>query len=371
MNRLKVLHVYKTYYPDTYGGIEQVIYQLCQGCHLHNIKSDVFVLSLEGEGILIPYEDHGVYYNKQLVEIASTPISIKSISKFKEIQERYDIINYHFPFPFMDVLHLLSKTKARTAVTYHSDIVKQKLLGFFYKPLQNYFLSDVDRIIASSPNYLESSPTLRAFAHKTDVIPFGLSDNVIVNDAGRVDYWKKITGEKFFLFVGAFRYYKGLHVLLAAAKKSGYTIVIVGAGPLAGELNSEIANNELHNVIMAGAVDDKDKNILFNLCLAVVFPSHLRSEAFGITLLEGTKFGKPLISCDIGTGTSFINKNGYNGYVIPPEDSDALFSSMKKIWEDEDEAKRLGLNSRQRFEEMFTSDKMVTSYVELYYKLMG
>lgn len=36
---LKVLHFYKTYYPDSYGGIELVIFQLCEGAPAYGIDS--------------------------------------------------------------------------------------------------------------------------------------------------------------------------------------------------------------------------------------------------------------------------------------------------------------------------------------------
>ncbi len=158
---MRVLHVYKTYYPDTYGGIEQVIYQLSQGCARRGIAADVFTFSPDKETGPVAYEDHRVIYNKQLFEIASTPFSLKALKRFKQIKDDYDIINYHFPFPFMDMLHLSARPDARTVVTYHSDIVKQKRLMKLYQPLQERFLASVDCIVASSPNYVASSQTLK------------------------------------------------------------------------------------------------------------------------------------------------------------------------------------------------------------------
>lgn len=158
---MRVLHVYKTYYPDTYGGIEQVIYQLSQGCARRGIAADVFTFSPDKDTGPVAYEDHRVIYNKQLFEIASTPFSLKALKRFKLIKDDYDIINYHFPFPFMDMLHLSARPDARTVVTYHSDIVKQKRLMKLYQPLQERFLSGVDCIVASSPNYMASSQTLK------------------------------------------------------------------------------------------------------------------------------------------------------------------------------------------------------------------
>ena len=46
---LKVLHFYKTYYPDTFGGIEQVIYQLSESGLNFGVESTVLSLSKRGD----------------------------------------------------------------------------------------------------------------------------------------------------------------------------------------------------------------------------------------------------------------------------------------------------------------------------------
>lgn len=367
---MRVLHVYKTYYPDTYGGIEQVIYQLCQGCARRGVTADVFTFSPDKSTGPVAYEDHQVIYNKQLIEIASTPFSLAALRHFNKIKDNYDIINYHFPFPFMDVLHLTAHPSAKTVVTYHSDIVKQKRLMKLYQPIQDRFLSSIDCIVASSPNYVASSQILQKYQDKTIVIPFGLEQHDVHHDPMRVAHWRDKVGDNFFLFVGAFRYYKGLHVLLDAAERTQLPIVIVGGGPLEAEIRQQAQQRDLNNVTFTGMLNDEDKYILFHLCRGVVFPSHLRSEAFGITLLEGARFARPLISCEIGTGTSFINQDKVNGCVIPPDDSDALIEAMTGLWNSDETTVRYGINSRRRFEEMFTAEHMIDAYVNLYNTLL-
>lgn len=270
----------------------------------------------------------------------------------------------------MDMLHLSARPDARTVVTYHSDIVKQKRLMKLYQPLQERFLASVDCIVASSPNYVASSQTLKKYQDKTVVIPFGLEQHDVQHDPQRVAHWRETVGDNFFLFVGAFRYYKGLHILLDAAERSRLPVVIVGGGPLEAEVRREAQQRGLSNVVFTGMLNDEDKYILFQLCRGVVFPSHLRSEAFGITLLEGARFARPLISCEIGTGTSFINQDKVSGCVIPPNDSQALVEAMNELWNNEETSNRYGENSRRRFEEMFTAVHMIDAYVNLYTTLL-
>jgi rhamnosyl/mannosyltransferase len=107
------------------------------------------------------------------------------------------------------------------------------------------------------------------------------------------------------------------------------------------------------------------------LCYSMVFPSHLRSEAFGISLLEGAMYGKPMISSEIGTGTTFINIADETGLVVPPSDPVALRQAMRFLWEQPEVAAEMGRRAEERYWQHFTADRMVKSYVELYQAVVG
>lgn len=364
---LKVLHFYKTYYPDTFGGIEQVIYQLSESGVEHNIESSILTLSKRGNIDNQKIDAQRVFYAKTNFEVASTPFSFSCIKKFKELAKQVDIIHYHYPFPFMDMLHFLCGINKPTVVSYHSDIVKQKFFSCLYLPLMNQFLSSVDCIVAASPNYAKTSLVLQKFTSKVKIIPYGLNEKAYPKLCGnKLEYWKSRFGEKFFLFIGTFRYYKGLHTLLDAAYTTSLPIVIVGSGGLENELKSKAKELNLTNVHFTGSLPDEDKVALLKLCTAIVFPSHLRSEAFGITLLEGAMYGKPLISCEIATGTSFINLDGQTGFVIPPNDHIRLREVMQILYLNSEMAVQYGVNAYIRFKSLFTSDKMLADYCATY-----
>jgi rhamnosyl/mannosyltransferase len=271
----------------------------------------------------------------------------------------------------MDLVHFLARLDKPTVVTYHSDIVKQKWLLKLYQPLMNRFLSSVDRIVASSPNYVAHSPVLTHFRDKVSVIPFGLDRATYPQPtAQKLAYWKSRLGERFFLFVGALRYYKGLDYLLRAAQINGLPVAIVGGGHLESELKQQASDLKLANVHFLGGLPDEDKAALLQLCYGFVFPSHLRSEAFGISLLEAAMYGKPLIACEMGSGTTFINQADQTGLVIPPRDAPALAEAMQRLWDDPAMAQAMGERALQRFEEVFTAPAMVGAYAELYRSLL-
>lgn len=367
----KVLHFFKTYYPQTMGGIEQVIFQLAEGSLAYGHRPEVLYLSPRGTARAEPFANHLTHRSRLDLELASTGFSLAALQDFAELAQNADIIHYHFPWPFMDIAHFLTRVRKPTVLTYHSDIVKQKTLLRLYSPLMHQFLKRVDRIVATSPNYVESSQTLQRYRDKVRIIPIGLNEatySCSTND--KLAYWRKRVGERFFLFVGALRYYKGLAFLLEALRLTSFPVVVIGTGPEEAELKALSQRYGLTGIRFLGGLPDEDKVALLSLCYGLVFPSHLRSEAFGISLLEGAMFSKPMISCEIGTGTTFINVAGETGLVVPPADPTALAQAMRSLWEQPDMAAQMGRRARARFEQMFTADSMVSSYATLYRELL-
>lgn len=369
---MRVLHLFKTYYPESMGGIEQTIFQLCQSCRAHGIESEVLTLSANPLPQRIQVGDHWVQRARLDLNLASTGFSRDALAQFRRRARYADLIHYHFPWPFMDVLHFAAGLRKPTVLTYHSDIVRQKLLLRLYKPLMYRFLASVDAIVTASPNYLGSSPVLACYRDKTQVVPYGLDRSSYPEAAPEVlAKWRTRFPGGFFLFVGVMRYYKGLHILLEACQNSSYPVLIVGAGPLESDLREQAARLQLDNLHFLGALPDTDKIALLQLSRAVVFPSHLRSEAFGISLLEGAMFGKPMISCEIGTGTSYINSHGETGLVVPPGDVQALRLAMHRLWHDQALAMRMGAAAQRRYQQLFTAERMGQSMAEIYQRVLA
>lgn len=369
---MRVLHFYKTYYPDSWGGIEQVIRQLCVGTGRLGVRNDVLTLTRERGPSPIEFEGHTVHRMPLDFEIASTGFSFAAIRQLARLAREADVIHYHFPWPFMDLAHFMARIDKPCVVTYHSDIVRQKNLLRVYGPLKRRFLRSIDTIVATSPNYLASSPVLKRFEHKTRTITYGLDKTIYPRPpAALKDQWRARCGERFFLFVGVLRYYKGLHILLDAMANLDYPVVIVGAGPIEQELKQHAQRLGLTHVLFVGAVEELDKVALLELCYAMVFPSHLRSEAFGISLLEGAMYGKPMISSEIGTGTTYINIDNQTGLVVPPDDAQAFGAAMRTLWEQPERAAEMGRRAEARYWELFTAETMARNYHALYTELAG
>lgn len=368
---MNVLHVFRNFLTDGFGGTEQFIAQLICGNRNDDVRIRVLSLSRRPEPAVSDFCGAEIVRFRENFSVASNSVSWPLLREFGRFAAKADVVHYHFPWPFGDLLHLAWRVRKPSVVTYHSDIVRQKALLRFYSPLMHKFLRSVDAIVATSPNYLATSPVLRHYADKTSVIPIGLErDSYPQPRAECVAAWRERFGNRFFLFVGMLRYYKGLHILLEAMRGVDFPVVIVGAGPIEAQLREHAANLGLRNTHFLGALPEEDKVALLELCLAVVFPSHLRSEAFGISLLEGAMYGKPMISSEIGTGTSYINIDSETGLVVPPGDPEALRSAMQYLLEHPDVAAGMGRAGERRYREMFTAERMAASYETLYRKLL-
>lgn len=371
-NVIKVLQVYRTYFPDTQGGGQEAVRQISLNSSCYGIENRIFTPSANPSPAVIHSEEGQIHRVKLNFEIASCGFCFTGIRKFRELVDWADVINYHFPWPFADLMHFMARVNKKTVITYHSDIIRQEMLLRFYAPLMKRFLKTADRIVCTSSNYLESSEHLVDLRHKTEVIPLALNhssypelDHTILATA------RKRCGEKFFLFVGVLRYYKGLHILLEAVKDAEFKVVIVGSGPVAQELKDLARKLNLDNVVFTGHISNAEKVALFNLCLGVVLPSYLRSEAFGVTLLEGAMYSKALISTDAGTGTSHVNIDGETGIVVAPENPRALREAMDYLFENQDIAVERGQLAHQRFVKLFSGQQMGKAYADLYARVLN
>jgi len=173
----------------------------------------------------------------------------------------------------------------------------------------------------------------------------------------------KLQSDKYILFIGVLRKYKGLKYLIKAAKNVNIPLVVAGGGTLSKKLLTEAKSN---NVNLLGFISDDVKMALIRNCRMLVLPSHLRSEAFGVVLIEAAMCRKPLISCEIGTGTSYANIDRKTGFVVPPRDVKALTDAIIQLSDNDNLAKEFGNSARKRYEKLFSGKVLGKAYYDLY-----
>lgn len=368
---MKILHVNKTYFPESTGGIEESIRQLCK-----NSKHEYKIFCASHDGIC----EQALYEGVEVIRVPSfsgskaMPINLSGVLKFKKLVNWADIVHIHFPWPNADLFSLFcSNKRTKFVVTYHSDIVRSKLLLALYKPIMKSFFAKVERLVATSPNYYESSETLQNYKDKVEVVPLGLVDfsEDKIDQREQKSLLAKIN-KPFFLFLGVPRKYKGLKYLIDATKKlkQSHTVVVAGDGGFKKNCVEYAESVGSQNIKFLGHVSSEEKAILLKNCVAVILPSTLRSEAFGLTLVEGAMFGKPLICTEIGSGMSYINQHQKTGIVVKPSNSKELAEAMDFYVDSPASVILHGKASRERYEELFEVSKMLNSYDQLYKKVL-
>lgn len=238
---IKILHVYRTYYPDPPGGLQEAIRQIALSSVSFGVESRVFTLSPDPYPTEINRQEAHISRCRSWVAPASCDLGgLASFRRFAELAKWADVIHYHFPWPFADLLHLVVRPMVPAVMTYHSDIVRQRWLGRAYAPLMQRMLSAMRAIVATSLSYAKTSPILADSLHRerVRVIPLGIDENTYPRHGGDeiLDRLGLVDEDPFFLFIGVLRYYKGLHVLIEAAAQVDAKVVIAGTGPEGDDL---------------------------------------------------------------------------------------------------------------------------------------
>jgi rhamnosyl/mannosyltransferase len=366
---IRILHVAKTAMPFTFGGLEETIRQI--SLSLGDGYAFETACARSDAGQQPPAADHGhVHTFRTRINVSTCPVAPSMIGFLRAASYQYDVIHFHAVWPFAETVDsLVHFGPARRVVTYHADVVGREPLNSLYRPWLRRFLERSDRVVATSDAYIDSSPVLSRLSTRPDVIPLGLSPETYPKaDPDRVTHWRARLPEPLFLFVGALRKYKGLEELVDAVAGLPVQLAICGEGVMGDRLRARIAERGLTNVHLLGRVDEADKASLLGIARAVVLPSTSRAEAFGIALLEGAMFGRPLISTELGTATSVVNVDGETGFAVPPSDVGALRAAIERLC-DRDRAEAMGRAAKARFEARFRGDRVAVRYGELYASL--
>ena len=366
---MKVLHVCRTYFPDAPGGVQEAIRQMSLSVRAYGIMSEVFTLSPSPRPFQIELPEARVVRRTSWMSPASCDIGgLSAFLTFAAKARAADLVHFHHPWPFADLLNVTMRVGRPSVLSYHSDIVRQRGIEWAYAPLRRLHFERVGAIVATSPAYLKSSPVLRAtpWRDKLAVVPLGLSDEV-----PDLSGTQSPPDQPYFLFVGALRYYKGLTFLIEAASRVPHQVLICGVGPETESLKAQVRRSGVNNVRFVGLVDEPTKHRLMAQALALVLPSHLRSEAFGVVLVEAAMHGVPMITCEIGTGTSYVNIHEETGLVIAPADPSALASAMRRLVDDAELRRRLGKGARARFLRLFSGDSLGNHLSRLYHNVIG
>ncbi len=368
---MNILHIYKDYFP-VLGGIENHVRLLAEAQAAGGHTVSVLVTSPDRHTHVEQRNGVRVIYAARLATVASTPLSLALPLRLR--RERPDIAHLHFPYPVGDAAQRFFGRARRTVITYHSDIVRQKRLLQFYAPLLRGTLARADAIIATSPRYVETSPFLAPLAGKVTVIPYGIDTARFAEaDPAAVAAVRARYPGPLLLFVGQLRYYKGVEFLIRAlAQVPGATALLVGgeSSTQRSELEALAQTLGVAERVQFLGQRDAELPVLYHAAEVFVLPSIERSEAFAIVQLEAMAAGRPVVSCDVGTGVAWVNQHGQTGLVVPPRQPEALAAALNELLADPARQAALGMAGQARVQAHFTQARMLAAIDALYAGLL-
>jgi glycosyltransferase involved in cell wall biosynthesis len=362
--RYRVMHL-ATYAVPHVGGVEMHMHALCKALSEH-----LDVLEAGGGGPRFRSAQY-VIDGFPVTQLA-TPLTLRSATICPGIPQairssRADLVHLHMPNPFGAAAYLLSGHSGRLIVTWHFDVVRQRVMKKLLEPLFSRILSRAWAVVATSPNIARSSEVLQAFSDRVRVIPYGIDYEPYNHSRdSEVAAIRERYGPRIVLGVGRLVYYKGWQYLISAMSQVNAKLLIAGEGPLREELRRQVQAEGITDRVQFLGEKTPPELIPFYQACDIFALSSVRGEAFGIVQLEAMAAGKPVVNTRLDSGVPFVSRDQESGFTVPPHDSNGLAQAINRLLEDEPLRLSYGREGRLRVQREFSVRQMTETMLKLY-----
>ncbi len=357
----RVLHIGK-FFPPHRGGMESFLADLVHTQRAQGLDSHALV-----HGQALPDDPTWLRRVPVQAQLIYAPIALgfraALVRAIRDVQP--DVLHLHLPNN--SVLWALTVASARQipwVVHWHSDVVVSdervalRLAYTLYWPFEQAVLERAERIIVTSPPYLQASAPLRRWHHKCAVVPLGLVP-ALPPTTGRAAAWQP--GRLKLLSIGRLAHYKGFETLIRAVSGSPQLqLIIAGQGERMASLQALIKTNTpdgaTPNVQLVGEVSEDYKHQLLGSCDAFCLASIERTEAFGMVLLEAMAHGKPCIVSSLpGSGMTWVvSSSGAGLSHLPPGDALAWRAALEPLAREPQLLEQWGAQGHQALHQRFS-----------------
>lgn len=395
--RRTFVYISQEYPPGRRGGIGRFIHHLscrsaASGHHVHvltrgeghdrvDFEDGVWVHRLSTQSTEAPPPDlevpshiwaHSATMKRALDGIAAKREVTAVCAPIWDCEGVAVLIDGHFPL--ITSLHTTLRSWLSSNPELGADPSFMKDFGRQMLALEARVLLGSSGIVANSHAIVEEIERGYGLAmdrRRVAFIPHGLEDwtSLPANLPPRLP-----SGALRLLFVGRLEGRKGIDVLLSAAKSvlmrhPHVHLDIAGndsiPGPNGQSWRSLFEKDPEADLIRSrvtfhGEVTEARLRGLYSACDVLVTPS--RFESFGLMLVEGMMFGKPVIGCRVG-GMVEVVEDGKTGLLAEPGDTPSLEACLNRLIDDAELRARLGSAARARFEKYFTANRMAAEVV--------
>jgi glycosyltransferase involved in cell wall biosynthesis len=167
---------------------------------------------------------------------------------------------------------------------------------------------------------------------------------------------------------------KGYDVLIAAVQKIASKVpqlqcLIIGQGELGDKLCEQIQRASLEDKVhLVGYLDRQEALSILKSSDIFVMPS--RYEGTPIALLEAAALARPIVASATG-GIPELVRHEEHAFLVTPDSPSALAEGLLKLTLDQEYARVLGENARQRIQQEFDLETQVNATWQAYQKALN
>ncbi len=292
-------------------------------------------------------------------------------------QGGYDIVHAHvFPTSYVSAVARLVCRGPRFVLSEHSAFNRRRR-GRAMRALESWVYSRYDAVVAVSPEVGEAlSEWQPQVARRTLVIPNGVRIEECRGDPSAAEKLRLELGvdqaQSVVLFVGRLEHPKGPDILISAlpavlAACPTTRVLLTGDGSMRDRCQELLVRlNLADKATLLGVRDDVPD--LMALADLVVLPS--RWEGLPMTLLEALGSGTPVVATNVG-GVASVVDQARAGWIVPPDDPDALGRALVDALSDPTERAARGGNGQAFVAQRHTVEAGARKLLELYLELTG
>jgi len=373
------LHIGISCYP-TFGGSGVVASEL--GMELALQGHQVHIVSY-APPVRIPSFHPNLHFHK--VEVTDYPLfeyppySLALASHLVEVArtEGLDLFHVHYAIPHAVSAYLAQEMLADRRIpfitTLHGTDITLVGNAPSFMPITQFILAKSDAVTAVSQFLKRETLSVFGVQRDIEVIPNFVPRRQLAPPPA-VSRAKQNCiapgGEGILLHMSNFRQVKRipdvLQVFAQVRKEIPAKLLLVGDGPershterLAQDLNVQNA------VYFLGMQLDVEE--IFGMADVFLLPS--QTESFGLAALEAGAAGVPVIASKVG-GLPEVVLDGETGYLLPISDVDGMAQKALQLLSDTDLRKRMGDKARARALTLFSAERVVKMYTDLYERVL-
>lgn len=370
---LRVCHLGK-YYPPAHGGIETHLQTLAQAQARLGVQVEVLCINHE-TGPTTHEKDGEIPLTRfcPLLTVNKLEISAKLVNALRNVHA--DVLHIQVPNPTMLLAVAVARPRIPIVISYQSDVVRQRILGALFRPIERMVYRRVSVILATSSAYANGSKFLQAYRDRIHIVPLGLDLNAYLHpsddDIAKASELRSRYAGPVWLACGRLIYYKGLHNAIRALTQVPGTLMIIGEGPDRASLESEARKQGVaERVAFLGAVAGSLAPY-YQAATAFWFPSNFKSEAFGLVQVEAMASGCPVINTNIvDSGVPWVSPHEVSGLTVPIDDPSSLAAAARRLIEEPGLRKRLAQGGRERAMREFDWRLMAERTLEVYQSIL-